>query len=222
MNMVDYCLVDDVKDYGVPDYQELGFEAENDYDKFISRLIARASRMADRYCNRPDGFFNGGATVTDYFDVKEEDSTFHYPETERTGIYDVYRRTFFASQSPIVSITSIHKNTANLGDTPSWTEITAYYMDSDTGRIVIKDTVAPTNGIGNLRVIYKAGYATEPDEIKWACEELVVNGLNGMLQDSLNSKIRFTRPVPSSFSSAKVFTDAIKEKLTPYKKRRSA
>jgi hypothetical protein len=219
--MADYCYVDDVKNYGVPTYEELGFDNESDSDKFIQRLVSRASRVIDRYCNRLNDFFNGGSTVTDYFDVKEEDSTFHYPETERTGIYDVYRRTFRLSQSPIISVTTVHKNTANLGDTAVWELITAYYMDSDTGRIVIKDAVAPISGIGNMRVIYKAGYATEPDEIKWACEELVVGALNAIWQRSLNSKIRFTRPTPIGLSTPDVFTDAIKEKLAPYKKRRS-
>lgn len=215
-----YCVIDDIKEMAPIIYQDLGFDEESTYDKFIDRLISRASRRIDRYCNRPDDFFYGGSTVTEYHDGQATRSTYLHQETEMSDVYNLKRRTYFVDHTPIISVTSVHENEAAIGATDSWSAITKYRYDSNTGRFVFAEQSAPDEGIKNVRIIYVAGYSIVPDEIKWACEELVANSIKALVQQGLNAKIRFARPTPIAFSTPEVFTDAIREKLDSYKKRR--
>jgi len=215
-----YCSVDDVKELTPIIYQDLGFDSEDNYNKFLNRTILKASRRIDRFCNRPNDFFNGGATITEYFDGKPSRSSFMYPDTERTEIYLLDRRTYWLTHTPVLSVTSVQKNTASIGETDNWVDITKYRLNTETGRLVIASTVAPPEGVQNVKVVYVAGYTSVPDEVRMACEELVSNYVKTLVQQGLEAKIRFTRPVPITFSQPLVFTDGIKELLEPYKKRR--
>ena len=78
----------------------------------------------------------------------------------------------------------------------------------------------PDEGVLNMRFIYVAGYASVPDEIRWACEDLVGNALKKMQQDALNGHVRFRNPAPIAFGNETVFTSDIKQLLEPYRKTR--
>lgn len=201
-------------------YQDLGFDEQSKYDRFIDSLIDRASRFIDRQTQRPDNFFNGGATITEYHDGNQALSSLTYDSTTRASRLDKTRRTYFLEHGPIISITTVHSNSASLGDTAAWVVITKYALDNNTGRIVIASSQAPSEGTGNLRVIYKCGYSTTPTDIQYAAEELVVNQLKYLVQQSMASKVRFAQPSIVEFSNPKIFDGGVTEKITPYKKRR--
>ncbi|MFA5307152.1 MAG: hypothetical protein WC365_06925 [Candidatus Babeliales bacterium] len=204
----------------VPGYQELNFTSQSDFEDYVSRLIDRASRHIDRYTRRPTAFFNGGATVTEYQNGNSSSLEGVYPDTARAGKLDIKNKVYRLSQSPIISVTSVNHNTAAIGEVEAWTAITAYHLDSETGELVFANTVAINEKSNyyakNLRFIYVAGYASVPDEVEQACEELVANALKKAITDNLNARVRFGRPAAISMSGKEVFTDEIKEMLNPY------
>lgn len=217
-----YCLVASITDMpDVPTYQELGFADQSTYEDYISRMITACSRFIDRRTRRPTGYYNGGATVTECMDGKSTGSS-AYTNTKRSAMFAAKSRTYRLDQSPVISVTSVSQNSAQVGATPVWEAITAYSIDNDTGEVCFSPSVSinPKSAFysKNLRFIYTAGYSTVPDEIAAACEELVANGLKKVMMDQLNSRVRFSRPAPISFSDKSVFTDDVKELLEPYVK----
>ena len=215
-----YCAVSDAgRDFT---YDELGFEDDTAYQNYVTNAVARASRYIDRWCQRPTGYFNGGATITEYKDANKVQSIAVYPNTDRAYSNEIQRREYRLDHQPVISITSIHKNTASVGASDTWVEITSpnYKYDSQTGRVILASTVLPDEGVLNMRFIYVAGYASVPDEIRWACEDLVGNALKKMQQDALNGHVRFRNPAPIAFGNETVFTSDIKQLLEPYRKTR--
>jgi hypothetical protein len=216
-----YCNISQIKDWAIEmAYQDLGFDEESKYDIFVESLIDRASRFIDRQCNVPDDFFSGGCTVTEYQDGQAESSTLDYPDTERSIRFGLTQRTYRFGYVPVISVTTIHKNIAGIGEADSWTQITKYRANNSTGRLIISSAQSPLEGTDNLRLIYKAGYSTLPEDIRFACEELVGNMLRAMVQHKMAAKVRFVQPKLVSFSSPEVFTDSVKEKLAIYRQRR--
>jgi len=204
----------------VPGYQELNFTSQSDYEDYISRLIDRASRHIDRYTRRPTAFFNGGATVTEYQNGNSSSLEGVYPDTARANKISIKDKVYRLEQSPILSITSVSQNTAAIGETEAWTAITAYHPDLETGELIFANTVSINEKSNyyakNLRFIYVAGYSSVPDEVEQACEELVANALKKAVADNLNARVRFGRPAPINMSGKEVFTDEIKEMISPY------
>ena len=218
--MTKYCTIGNVKEtLSDITYENLGFDEESEFDRFISRLIDRASRMIDRWCRRPSDYFNGGASITECHNGKACPSEGVYPHTDRSDKAEITRRTYRLGQFPVLSVTSVHNNASGIGETPSWgSAITAYTLDNETGEIVFGWNVNISVSVKNLRFIYEAGYDNVPDEIEWACEEMVVNAIKKMMQDGVNMRIKFGRPMPIGLKTADVFTDSVKELLDPYRK----
>jgi hypothetical protein len=216
-----YCTPDQVKDMSVGIvFQDLGLDAADKFDSFITSLIDRASRYIDTLTNRPEDFFYGGSTVTEKIDGKADSSGYSYSDTERAIGIEVQRRTYYLMHQPIISVTSIHKNTASIGATDVWSEITKYRLNTSAGRVIISNTQAPVEGIDNVRFIYIAGYAAVPSNIRFACEELVCNQLKMLVQQGMASKVRFVQPTLVEWSNQNVLTQSVKEKLAPYTMRR--
>ena len=216
-----YCTPDQVKDMSVGIvFQDLGLDAADKFDSFIVSLIERASRYIDTLTNRPEDFFNGGATVTEKLDGKTDSSGYAYPDTERSVGIEAQRRTYYLMHQPIISVTSIHRNTASIGNADVWSEITKYRINTSTGRVIISAGQAPVEGIDNVRFIYVAGYAAIPSNVRFACEELVCNQLKALVQQGMASKVRFVQPTLVEWSNPNVLTQSIKEKLAPYTMRR--
>jgi hypothetical protein len=219
--MKKYCQADIAKEMAVGIvYQDLGYDDEDKFDSFISSIIDRASRFIDRATNRPDDFFNGGVAITEYKDGKEDQSRVLYSDSERAAIQDEARRTYFLMHQPVLTVTSISKNIAQLGSADSWSTITKYRLNLTSGRLVIASGSAPSQGIDNLKIVYTAGFAAVPTDIKFACEELTANQLKALIQQGMAAKVRFAQPTLINFSNPKIFTDGIKEQLSPYISRR--
>ncbi|MFA5307665.1 MAG: hypothetical protein WC365_09510, partial [Candidatus Babeliales bacterium] len=216
-----YCTLSNITAMpDVPAYQELNFSTQEEYENYVSRLIDRASRHIDRYTRRPTAFFNGGATITEYQNGNQSSSEGIYPETARASKLGIKDKVYRLEQSPVISVTSVHQNTAAIGETEAWTAITAYHLDNDTGELIFANTVSINEKSNyyakNLRFIYVAGYSSVPDEVEQACEELVANALKKAVADNLNARVRFGRPAPINMSGKEVFTDEIKEMISPY------
>jgi len=101
----------------VPGSQELNFTLQANYESYVSRLIDRASRHIDRYTRRPTAFFNGGATITEYQNGNQSSSEGIYPETARASKLGIKDKVYRLKQSPVISVTSVHQNTAAIGET---------------------------------------------------------------------------------------------------------
>lgn len=199
-------------------YENLGYENESEFDRFISRLIDRASRLIDNYCQRPSNFFNGGSSVTQIESGKSYASAGTYPETERSYEAEIKRRTYRLNQTPIINDTDVSYNTAQIGASDNWQATTAYRLDKETGELVFAWSVNISHGIKNVRFVYTAGFVVTPNEVAWACEEIVVNAIKKMMQDGVNARIKFARPMHISLRSVDVFTDGVKEMLEAYRK----
>jgi len=224
MEMTKYCDVDMAKRFArLISFKDLGLEDDDEYTDHVDELIKVASARIDRYCKRPSGFFDaGGASVTEYHDGKSaRDETRFYPLNERKDAYDEWRYTYWTKQTPIISITSIHKRTSAIGVTEAWSEITAYNYIADTGQIRLKSSVAPSEGMKRLRIIYAAGYASRPDDIELACAMLVSHYLQGFVQQDLTQRVQWSRPTIPDFARPQVFTEDIKALLEPFKKKRT-
>jgi hypothetical protein len=200
----------------VPGYQELNFSSQDDYESYVGRLIDRASRQIDRFTRRPSGFFNGGASITEYQDGEPFQSGV-YSDTVRAAKNEIRRKLYHLGQSPVVSISSVAHNNNSMGASPVWDTTTDYQLDTATGEVSFASSVTINDGIKNLRFVYVAGYASVPDEIEQACEELVANAIKKATIDNLNARVRFGKPSAISMTNKEVFTDEIKEMLEPYK-----
>ena len=73
---------------------------------------------------------------------------------------------------PINSITSIHDDIDRAYGADTLIDSDDYSFDADSG-IVEFDLDYMTKGVKNVKVIYNAGYATIPSDVKMACEKLV-------------------------------------------------
>ena len=219
--MKKYCQSEQAKEMSVGIvYQDLGYDDEDKFDSFVSSIIDRASRFIDRITNRPDDFFSGGVAITEYKDGKEDMSRVLSSDSERAAIQDEARRTYFLMHQPVLTVSSISKNVAQLGSTDSWTAITKYRLNLTSGRLVIASGSAPSQGIDNLKIVYTAGFTTVPTDIRFVCEELVANQLKALVQQGMAVKVRFAQPTLVNFSNPKVLTESIKERLAPYTSRR--
>lgn len=205
------------------DYKELNYETEIDYQTMVNRLIYAKSRRIDRFCRRPTDFFCGGATITEYHSGKQYPFNDVYPNTSRTTVLGSMHRAYQLDQSPVISVTSIHQNTASIGETAVWEEISNYSSNSNTGMIYFGSNVNLISRsccyVDNLRFVYVAGYVSVPEEVQWATEELVANAIKKKVEDNLNSRVRFNRPAPIAIDAGKeIFTEEIREMLAPYVK----
>ncbi len=212
-----YCTVAKAKESAGYLYTELGFASDVLYEAYIAESLDRLSRAIDRFTQRPDGFFNGGATITEIVDAKTQ-STALYSNTDRAASQAISKREYFLKHAPVISVTSVAKNTADIGSSDSWTTISASSYRRSDNRIVFSSSADPSEGQMNVRFIYVAGYNTVPNEIRWACEDLYANVAKKALQDQTNGRVRFTRAAPISFKNEAVFTDDVKLILEPYRK----
>lgn len=214
-----YAVLANAIEHSGVSYNQLGLDSQSDYEDLATRLILKASRLIDRYCDVPDAFFYGGSTITEYKDGKAYGGVDAYQHTRRSQEYDDWRRTYVLDYTPVVSVTSVSENTVSVGSTPSWSAITAYTLNSTSGRIVFAQAIEPDEGVDNIRVIYVAGYASLPSAIEMACEELVGNTLKAMVKNLLNAQYRFGgKAQPIEVQPAIDLTASVKQMLLPYKR----
>lgn len=133
------------------------------YDTLLTDLIGAASKAVEGYCRRP---FEA-ASYTEYLD----------------GNADTVLQ---VSKVPVTSLTSV-----TIGPNEATPEVIAgsdFVLDQATGQIKLKPTSTATpyfpRGFRNVKVIYAAGFATIPDDVKLACAMIVSNAYNLHAKDN--------------------------------------
>ena len=140
----DLCSLEEIIEYG-----KLSDKNEQDND-YIENTINRMSKYFATMCNR-DQFL--AKSYTEYYD----------------GNGDVF---LFPLVRPIISVISIHDSSDWTWNSDSLISSSDYAIQNSNW-IVMKDDVF-SMGNRNIRLIYRAGYASIPDDLKQACIEEVL------------------------------------------------
>lgn len=132
-----------------------GIQATKD-DAKLEMLVESVSQLVKTYCN---------ATFVDYYtDAKTELFNINYNEA---FIQLSEGPVVMGNDAPVVS-----ERTDFTGSYTTLTEDVDYYIDTDLDCIYRIGTAWP-KGPGSVKVIYKAGYATTPTDLKLAVIDLV-------------------------------------------------
>jgi len=129
-------------------------------DQRLDIIVPQVSDLAKKYC---------GTSFVDYYSTDK---------TEYFNVNDVYTHTVILSESPVTTIDSVHIRTSYSGDYVALTTGNyQYYFDQPSDSIIRTDTSGnkrafPT-GVGAVKVVYNAGYAACPKDLKLALFDLV-------------------------------------------------
>jgi uncharacterized phiE125 gp8 family phage protein len=136
----------------------LGLAAGTD-ESLLETLINQASDLIEKHL----GYAVKSATHTEYYDGD--------------GCQDLMLKHW-----PIISVTSLHVDTGRVYGTDALlTQDTDYVIYKEEGRISLLTEPLKNNYGANtfpsarkcVKVVYTAGYATVPNDLIWACNELV-------------------------------------------------
>jgi len=169
-----YVESDEVRLFSRLGYEDLGYEADSEFDAYIATLIPLAQGLVDQFCNVPKGFF-------------EDDG---YTETD--GVYD-YRETWIhLKYHPVLSVSKVEVNTAAYASAASWTELatTEYIVAKDRGLLKIVGDTKPGEMLQSIRVTYTAGYSATPETIKYTVLNICSNIIHAMLQRKISPVMR--------------------------------
>jgi len=141
------------------DYKDAEGIANPKEDLRLQSLIPSVSQLVKTYC--------GNSIVDFYSSNKEED-------------FDVYWDTFAVqlTESPIVSIVSVQeRGSYDEAYSTLTTGAYEYHLDSRTDSIVRTNESGTRlnwkHGVGAVEVVYKAGYASLPSDLKLAVIDLI-------------------------------------------------
>lgn len=164
-----YASVVQVRDrIGRLDHSSFGFPDSSSFERYIANLVERASRLVDRYCCVPDGFFNGGVNVNIVASGRE------VREGVKGGVY---------YQSPYIPVLEVSSVEVNVGDdaNPVWKPVT--YIN-DMGRIYLLEK--PQLKLKQcMRISMKVGF----EDIEPVVQTVVVESVAAFLLEY----IRFLR-----------------------------
>ena len=128
-------------------------------DLRISRIIPSVSQLVKTYC---------GNSIIDFV------------SSDKTEEFDIYWDTFAVqlTESPVISITSVQERS---GYDQSYTTLTTgayeFYLDKRTDSVIrTNESGARLNwkhGVGSVKVVYRAGYSSTPEDLKLAVFDLV-------------------------------------------------
>jgi len=189
-----------------------------DYFDYLTTLIEQSSRFIDGETQRETNFFEeGGLSLIEYFSgIGSPTPTGLYEFTEQAEAWQTKAASLFLTQRPVLSITKIEENSAEIGDVDVWTEITKYRWFTH-GEIVFASGSIPAKGTKNVRVTYKGGYNKTPIDIQMACTRLIVNMIHKTISDRTAAFVSFARPTAVNFSMPEVLTPDIRGVLLRYR-----
>ncbi len=173
-------------------------------DLRLQSLIPSVSQLVKTYC--------GNSIVDFYSSNKEED-------------FDVYWDTFAVqlTESPIVSIVSVQeRGSYDEAYTTLTTTDHEYYLDTRTDSIIRTSKSGNRlnwkQGVGAVKVTYKAGYASTPSDLKLAVFDLVTYYLRDEHKERRTLGGASIQNQPSTSQRNNVaFPDHIKRVLDLYK-----
>jgi len=129
-------------------------------DQRLDIIVPQVSDLAKKYC---------GTSFVDFFSTDK---------TEFFNIDDNFTSMIILSESPVTTIDSVHERTTYAD---SYSELTTakyeYYFDQASDAIIRTDTNGNKRsfpkGVAAIKVVYNAGYATCPKDLKLALFDLV-------------------------------------------------
>ena len=141
------------------DYKDAEGISNPKEDLRISRIIPSVSQLVKTYC--------GNSIVDFYSSNKVED-------------FDIYWETFAVqlTESPIVDVVSVQeRGSYDEAYTTLTTGAHEYYLDTRTDSIIRTNSsggrINWKHGVGAVKVTYKAGYASTPEDLKLAVSDLI-------------------------------------------------
>lgn len=144
----------------VQEYKNVeGITGQKD-DQRLDIIVPQVSDLAKKYC---------GTSFVDYFSTDK---------TEYFNIGDSNTAILILSESPVTTIDSVHERLTYSG---TYTAITTgnyeYYFD-EAADSIIRTNISGTKkafpqGVGAVKVVYNAGYAACPKDLKLALFDLV-------------------------------------------------
>ena len=128
-------------------------------DLRISRIIPSVSQLVKTYCGN---------------------SIIAFVSSDKTEEFDIYWDTYAVkiTESPVISITSAQERS---GYDQSYTTLTTgayeYYLDKRTDSVIRTNESGTRlnwkHGVGSVKVVYRAGYSSTPEDLKLAVFDLV-------------------------------------------------
>jgi hypothetical protein len=136
-----------------------GLRGEKDDDR-LNVIVPQISDLVKKYC---------GISFVDYYSTNK---------VETFSIDDTYTSTIIVSESPLVEVSKVEERTSYSG---AYTELTTgnyeYYLDLEDYSIIRTNAEGKPlpfkQGVGAVKVTYKAGYSTTPKDLQLALFDLV-------------------------------------------------
>jgi hypothetical protein len=129
-----------------------GIKSDTETER-LSNIVPLVSDFVKSYCNR---------TFVDYY------------STPTTEWFNGDSASVLLAEIPVISITSVE---TSLDGGVTLTAFPNYYLDEELGKLFTQDAVdfVPSGPVWvkGVKVVYTAGYAAAPDEIKLACFDLI-------------------------------------------------
>lgn len=141
-------------------YKTLSGIANNKDDEKLNILIPAISQLVKNYCNNPViDYYSANTPYTEYFDIQ----------------WDTY--TVQLRLSPIVAVVSVEERISRDSDYVALDANSEYWIDN------ISDSIFRTTsygsymnfpqGTGSVKVVYRAGFADTPTDLKLAVTDLI-------------------------------------------------
>ncbi len=186
------------------EYKEAEGIANPKEDLRLQTLIPSISQLVKTYC--------GNSIIDFYSSNKVED-------------FDIYWETFAVqlTESPIVDIVSVQeRGSYDEAYTTLTTGAHEYYLDTRTDSIIRTNNsggrINWKHGVGAVRVTYKAGYASTPEDLKLAVFDLITYYLRDEHKERRTLGGASIQNQPSTSQRNNVaFPDHIKRVLDLYK-----
>ena len=186
------------------EYKEAEGIANPKEDLRLQTLIPSISQLVKTYC--------GNSIIDFYSSNKVED-------------FDIYWETFAVqlTESPIVDVVSVQeRGSYDEAYTTLTTGAHEYYLDTRTDSIIRTNNSGGRlnwkHGVGAVRVTYKAGYASTPEDLKLAVFDLITSYLSDEHKERRTLGGASIQNQPSTSQRNNVaFPDHIKRVLDLYK-----
>ena len=149
--MANLCTRDDYKAYKKIEHVK--------DDSQIDVLVDSISQLVKTYC---------GSTLIDYFSSDM---------TETFDLFDAGTAEVFLTESPLVSVSSVQERDSISDSYTTLTANTDYYVDTEHDRIFRIDgeisSKAWPRGFASVKIVYRAGYSTTPQDLRLAIYDLI-------------------------------------------------
>lgn len=206
-----YVSPDEIKAHSQITYKDFGLSSDSAFTAFISTIIPEVESLISHYTHTPETQWSGETATMSFYSggVGYSGSTALY--------YDYYRPRVVLHTAPILNFYLAEMNFQGYGCPPIWKTLpTNYYvLDSEKGLIYFHVNV-PAMQEHSIRLSYKTGYLTPPDDIKLAVNVMVSNYLQALIQRKVNNIVS-VKDMSIKLVMPEVFTDDVIDLLNDYR-----